>query len=218
MNDALVPVLIVAGVIVLGLIMRRATRPETREEDGAASDSADRADDSDEAPPHPDSHAPVTTDGVALLRMGSQIRLMPTEDHADAPHLLGGEAEAPREREESGPRAARGSTGLVLQAGDFTAARVRRESGEGWRVETHGRDGEFGMLTFETESIAREAMTLLEEVGIVRRPLDDDGAPVPASSEDFEEARRRFEETERALAIEGDDDDPPRPNDWSSRR
>ena len=73
-----------------------------------------------------------------------------------------------------------------------------------WRVETLGRDGEYGAFDFETEDGARAALLLLERFRIVRRPLDDEGNPIPASPEDFEEARRRYEDSWRALSLESD--------------
>ncbi|TMQ64189.1 MAG: hypothetical protein E6K78_09670 [Candidatus Eisenbacteria bacterium] len=96
--------------------------------------------------------------------------------------------------------------GSALNAGDFTAARLKRGAAGvlPWRVETLGRDGEFGAFEFETEDGARAALTLLERFRIVRRPLDDEGNPIPASPEDFEEARRRYEDSWRALSLESD--------------
>jgi hypothetical protein len=83
-------------------------------------------------------------------------------------------------------------------------------------VETLGRDGDYGFLPFESEEGARAALALIERAGIVRRPLDEEGRIVPASPEDFEEGLRRWEQTERELAL-GDPDEP-RPEGWSSRR
>jgi len=96
--------------------------------------------------------------------------------------------------------------GSALNAGDFTAARLKRGAAGvvPWRVETLGRDGEYGAFDFETEDGARAALLLLERFRIVRRPLDDEGNPIPASPEDFEEARRRYEDSWRALSLESD--------------
>jgi hypothetical protein len=85
-------------------------------------------------------------------------------------------------------------------------------------VETLGRDGEYGSMHFASEAAARGAIAEFERLRIVQRPLDEEGAVSPASAEDFEEARRRAEETERHLAIDPDEDEPPPRNDWSSRR
>ena len=106
----------------------------------------------------------------------------------------------------------------TLHPGDFTGARVRRDADGAWRLETLGRDGEFGYMLFPVESAARTALEMFEHSEVVRRPLDEDGRPVPPGAEDFEEARRRFEETARELALTDDDDEPAPPGDWSSRR
>ena len=52
---------------------------------------------------------------------------------------------------------------------------------------------------------------------IVRRPLDENERPIPASPEDFEEARRRYDESWRALAMEQEPGEEPGPP-YSDRR
>jgi hypothetical protein len=64
-----------------------------------------------------------------------------------------------------------------------------------WRLETLGRDGDFGFFPFATRAGAEAALELLEHYDIIRRPVDEDGDPIPPSAEDFEEARSRYEET-----------------------
>lgn len=251
MNVAIYPILFIIGVIALALWMRRAGRdeevssPEVRravEAEIAASSGArsgrepdsdadsDSGDDEDSelsaGAMDPNAQVPVTSEGIALVAAGTQVRLVDLATPEEMPDWL-----------ERGIRVSwvpysevarsyartmlvgRGHFGgSVLHNGDFTAARVRRDKNGSWHVETLGRDGDFGFMPFDTEKGARESLELIEESGVVQRPLDDDGEPVPPSTEDFEEARRLYEETERDLAIASDDDEPPRPNDWSSRR
>ena len=96
----------------------------------------------------------------------------------------------------------RGKPGSALSSGDFTGARIKRGAVDivPWLLETLGRDGEYIPFSFETEDGARAALKLIEAFKIVRRPLDEDGNPIPPSPEDFEEARRR----RRDLAGPGD--------------
>jgi hypothetical protein len=42
---------------------------------------------------------------------------------------------------------------------------------------------------------------------VIRVGLDEDGNPAPPSAEQFAEARRVFEETEQALAMDHDSDE-----------
>jgi hypothetical protein len=107
----------------------------------------------------------------------------------------------------------------ALEVGDFTAARiVPGVAGEyAWRLETLGRDGDFGFFPFATRAGGESALELLGHYEIIRRPTDEDGNLIPPSLEDFEEARRRYEETEAALALDADDE-PPRDPPWVSDR
>ncbi len=112
---------------------------------------------------------------------------------------------------------ARGDSAAIagerLRPGDFTAARVSRGAPETepWRVEALGPEGEYISFGFGAEAAARAALAALERHRVVRRPLDEDGNPIPASSEDFEEARLRAEQTFEELAsFEDDPGDPPR--------
>lgn len=108
--------------------------------------------------------------------------------------------------------------GTTLGAGDLTGARVVRGSADSgpWRLETLGRDGDFGFHPFGAEEAARAALDLLERKGVVLKTVDEHGT-VPASPEDFEEARRRYEATEAELAV-GDEDSRPGEGPWVSDR
>lgn len=103
-------------------------------------------------------------------------------------------------------------TGERLRPGEFSAARLVRGAPDldPWRLETLGPDGEYMSYGFGTEDAGRAALEALEKHRIVRRPLDDDDRPIPASSEDFEEGRRRAEESFDAL--ESVDDEPGEPH------
>jgi hypothetical protein len=169
----------------------------------------------------------VTSDGRVFVPDGAAVRLIPIGDPArseeirediEAGMMAAGSAE--RAQLQQMRSATAGKPGWALDAGDFTAARIRRGAAGvvPWRLETLGRDGDYGFFPFEAEDGARAAIDLLEHRGIVQRPLDDDGRPIPASPEDFEEARRRYDETERALALEQDPDEPAPDAGWSNRR
>jgi hypothetical protein len=175
----------------------------------------------------------ISSDGEVFVPDGHAVRVIPIGDP--------GELAAHREDIEAGlialssserqglvgRRAPAGAKpGYPLNAGDFSAARIRRGAAGvvPWHLETLGREGEFGWYAFETEDGARAALAMLEKRRIVQPPRDDEGRVVPPSAEQFEEARRRWEETERQLALDAErdpglgDDEPPPPADWSSRR
>jgi len=137
----------------------------------------------------------VTSDGLKFVPIGDQVQLLHPADPAAGPAVAGdGDA---------GP----GRPGEKLSAGDFTGVRVvRGTAGFGpWRLEALGPDGEYLPFPFETEEAARAALAMLERRGIARAARGEDGNPIPPSAGDFEEARRRYEETENELAMSGDD-------------
>ena len=188
---------------------------------------ADDPDDDDlvDEPDTP-SHVLVSSEGIALAPQTHSIRLIPLLREGDPPDWLQkgivdgsvpytviNEFYGFASHSDRGP-----ASGTVLSAGDFTAARVRRDATGHWSVETLGRDGDFGFMPFGTEDRARDALAMFESVGIIRHVLDEHGDPVPPSPEDFEEARRRYAETERELALAADEDDPAPPEGYSTRR
>jgi len=178
----------------------------------------------------PDAVVPITTEGVAFIHDTHGLRLLRLlEPEASPPNWVQAAMDAssipysalnrfyyPAASGGPGDR----KPGTPLEVGDFTAARiVPGVAGEyAWRLETLGRDGDFGFFPFATRSGAESALELLEHYGIIRRPTDEQGDPIPPSLEDFEEARRRYEETEAALAIDADDREPPRDPPWVSDR
>jgi len=141
----------------------------------------------------------VTSAGHAFVPDRHAVRLVPPDE----------EGEAWKAGEHT--RGKRGAAAFAesWHAGDFTGARVVRGGGEDpWRLEALGRDGEYVLFVFETRDGAEAALKLFESRGVVRLGEDEDGNLAPPSAEQFAEARRIFEETERELASErGPDED-----------
>jgi len=193
--SGLVAVGLVLAVAAAGWWLRRASSEAVAIPPGSAPDPDDLEDPEDRAEDEGEELA-VTSEGDVLIPDGRSVRVMPLGDPEEiAAHhedIESGLLALTRE-EWLSLVARRGKPGQALQAGDLTAARI----GHGaagivpWRLETLGRDGEYILFPFETEDGARAALALFERYNVVRRPLDDDGRPIPASPEDFAEARRR---------------------------
>lgn len=131
----------------------------------------------------------VTVDGLAFVGEAHGVTLVLTPDPvspAPAPML-------PAE---------------TLRPGDFTAARVARGAAgvDPWRLELLGPDGEYLSYGFTGEDAARCAFDLLVSRAVVRHFKDESGRPIPVPTEQFEEARRRHDETVRLLALGQDPD------------
>ena len=130
--------------------------------------------------------AAVTVDGIAFIGEEHGVSLVPTPDPL---------APAPASRP------------IVpmefLRAGDFSAARVVRGAPgvDPWRLELLGPEGEYVSFGFDIEEGARAALDLLETRAVMRYVEDEGGRPLLPSTEQFEEARRRRDETERLLAL-----------------
>ena len=212
----------VGVVIVLGLLMRMANKPSTggtsrpaedRLSEGAPARS-DRNDDGADLTPedeamldelggafHDDEVAAVTSDNFALVPDRHAVRLIPPDESGES--WKAGNAATNQ----------RGAQAIAMSwhAGDLTGARVvRGAADEGpWRFEALGRDGEYMAFIFETESGAHAALGLFESRGIVSLQENDDGERMPPQADQFEEARRVFLETEAALEL-GDDEEEPR--------
>jgi hypothetical protein len=171
---------------------------------------------------------PVSAEGVAFVPRSHGILLLPlVEAEEETPSWLAQPLESGsmpfgvlHRLFFSDARAAKHRSGTALGAGDLTAARVTHgvSAADPWRLETLGRDGDFGFHPFVTRAGADQALELLQEHEIVQSPLDEDGNRIPPSLEDFEEARRRYERTEMELAIDTDEDEPPREGPWVSDR
>jgi hypothetical protein len=161
----------------------------------------------------------IESDGHVWLPDRHGIHRFPlaAADSPEEPGPLGASGTVNREEFESwrskqSASRQRGLPGEGLHSGDFTAARIVRGAPdlEPWRLETLSRDGEYVAFSFETEEAARVALAMLERYAVVRRLVDDDGTPIPASPGDFAEARLRWERTIEELAM-GAEDEPEAP-------
>jgi hypothetical protein len=210
-QGTLLAALAIAAVVVVAFMMRGGKRdedgvtsvsPESPVSEGASprAETFGADDDRDDwdVPPEDedwddDEVVAVTSDGAAFLPDRHAVRLVPP--HEDGEAWKAGQSASNR----------RGQQALDMSwhAGDFTGARVVRGGGEEpWRLEALGRDGEYTAFGFETQEGAEAAVRLFESRGVVRLGTDEDGNRVPPSAEQFAEARRIFEETEQALAME----------------
>ena len=181
MSPAQLTIGLVALIAIVGFMMRGRNRDEEASEAGVSDVDRMLAEVSGADPKTAGELAAITSDGWTFVPVRSGIDLVPPPN-SDLPQ--------PRSR---------------LDAGDAVGARVRRGAPDfdPWRLEMVGRDGNYDAWFFETEEAARAALDLLQR-RIVRVPLDEDGEPQPVRDLDFDEARRRDEETEHAL--EGEDE------------
>jgi len=213
MSPAETTIGLIALAGVLAFVVRMFSRDEQRSSSDARPDDVDallaEASASDAATTG--ETVAITSDGWAFVPDGDEVQLIPPVDHEDEapyrePASPSGLPAGPPIAQEGAmiPLAARRShahrPGEHLDSGDLVGARVRRGAPDfdPWRLEAIGRDGEYRAWFFETKDAADTALDLLE-ARIVRVPRDEDGEPRPVSDTDYEEARRRDEETERAL-------------------
>ena len=96
--------------------------------------------------------------------------------------------------------------GSSWSPGDLRGARVVRGDFDAgpWILEALGRDGEYLTFAFETSDAAEAAKALFDRLGVVQLGEDEDGRPMPPSAEQFEEARRIYEETAAQLDLPDD--------------
>lgn len=164
----------------------------------------------------------VTSDGALFIPDGYAVRVMSLDPEEALTHQEDIESGLFALSREERLRlvARRGKPGQALSVGDFTAARIQRGAADvvPWVLETLGRDGEYIPFPFETEDGARAALTMLQGRKIVKRPVDDEGRAIPASPEDFEEGRRRYDESWRALSMENEPGEGLDPGTHSDRR
>lgn len=148
-----------------------------------------------------DEIAAVTSDNFALVPDRHAVRLIPPDES--------GEGWKPGNTATN----SRGAQAIAMSwhAGDLTGCRVvRGAADEGpWRFEALGRDGEYMAFIFETEDGAHAAHSVFESRGIISQRENEDGERMPPQADQFEEARRVFLETEAALEL-GDDEEEPR--------
>lgn len=203
----------IAVVVVVAMMMRRGStdeaatprpRPQpqpSREPPGdggvAVMEADPDAEDDDEA--GDPQVAAVTSEGEAFVAYRHAVLMIPPEESGEA-WKVGAGMKASNMRGEQ-------ALGMVWQAGDWTGARVvRGGADEGpWRFEGLGRDGEYTAFGFESREGAEAAKHLFERIGVVRLGMDEDGNPAPPSAEQFEEARRVYDETSAALDMPDED-------------
>jgi hypothetical protein len=144
----------------------------------------------------------VTSDGHALIPDRHVVRLLPPEDSGEEWKVGAG-------IKSSTIRAER-AFGMTWSSGDLRGARIVRGGAEegAWVLETLGRDGEFIPFDFETREAAEAAQQLFESHRVVQLGEDEDGNRVPPSSEQFEEARRLYDEN--VAELEGNQGEEPR--------
>jgi len=230
--SGLFAIALVALVGVGAWLLRRSGASASAPSSMNANPSAtDVADDVLEELEGPDEELAVTSNGDVFIPDGTHIRLMPLNPDEPSAHRDDVEAGlVPISRQEQLQLLAhqerlrliarRGKPGISFGPGDLTAARVQRGAAGvvPWCLETLGRDGEYIPFAFETEDGARAAFDLIERYHIVRRPLDEDGQPIPSSLEDWEEGRRRYDESWRALTMDSDPGEGLEPGTYSDRR
>jgi hypothetical protein len=224
--------LIVGGIIVVALVMRsggdksedgaepgesggeREPRASRMREPSAVS-VLDDEDDEDEGGMV--EAAAITSDGYAFVPRGTLgVELVPPgEDDEELRHraeshgsdaLKHAMATAPI-NPHTGKRLVAWKPGETLDVGDMIAARIVRGAPDydPWRLEALGRDYDYRLFAFETQEAAQIALKLVQE-RIVRAPRDKSGDEIPVGAEDFAVARRQFDETEEALAMESDEE------------
>jgi len=229
MNQSMtMAILAVAAVALLGVLMRRAgngsggvvTPPIPVPE--AEEDADDSPGDASTA------QVPISSEGVAFVSRTHGVLLLPLVGGDEAADWLDRALQSNYVPfsvlnqlyfSGAGGGVQPSRPGNPLGAADLTGVRVVRGAAgaDPWRLETLGRDGDFGFHPFTSREAAEAALQLLVSRQVVRRP-DDDQDPNPASPEDFEEARRRYEQTASDLAIDPDSEEPPREGQWVSDR
>lgn len=214
MNSTWVGVLIgVAAIAIVGLLLRRAggdgvaPAGERGPEEGVAPERDDELGEQlDDFVDEDVDAVAVTSDGYSFLPDLHAVRVMPPADEDDEPWSA-----KRSEAQGGGHRRGGQAIALSLHPGDLTGVRVVRGGADeegAWRLETLGRDGEYLPWGFETREGADAAMTVLESRGIVALGRDDEDRPVPPSREQWQEARRLWEQTQAELAMDDDDADP----------
>jgi len=159
--------------------------------------------------------AAVTSEGIAFVPHRGGVELIPPGEDEDAlreaaerhglESIAQAASSAPR-NPKTGRRVVQWRPGQSLTAGDVVAVRVVRGAPDfdPWRVECLGRDRDYRPFAFETEEAARTACELIQ-TRILRPPRDEHGDPIPVGAEDFMVARRQWDETAEAVAMDDDE-------------
>lgn len=196
-------ILTIVGVAVLAFVMKLVTTP--REENATTGTGDAPIDDAqidellDEVTESTLDVVAITSDGWGFVPRGEDVLLFPPRDTEDVLHMPGGETPVSRDPDtlrqllSSRPE-------FTLEPGDLIAARVVRGAAgfDPWRLEALGRDREYRAWFFETTPAANAALDLLKQ-SVVVPPRDEYGEPQELQDSEFEAARQRDEETERAL-------------------
>jgi hypothetical protein len=214
MNPLLTGMIVVVGVALAAWLLRRfsgdpgidreATSGRPAVAGGVAppaSGPGDGSEDEDaDETGEPDEIAAITSDGLMFIPFEQGVQLLLPASREVLAEELATQA------------VSRGRVAGMLSCGDLGAARVVRGAPgvDPWRLEALGRDREYLSWSFETQEAARTALDLLERV-VVRAPADAGGEPLVAGAEEFEEARRLREQTERELAMMPDEEEPGEP-------
>jgi hypothetical protein len=204
-------VLVLIGVAIVAWLLREGS--SRRDEDVRGPEDEVREANPEEAAAGADDGywveaAALTSDGWAFVPDGDALELVPPGEEEETAAMTGEAAAQAPVDPRTGRRLVQWRPGGHLAAGDLIAARVVRGAPgvDPWRLEALGRDYDYRSYAFETEEAARTALELVEK-RIVRPPRDEQGDPIPVGAEDFVVARRSFEETEAALAIEPEDEE-----------
>ncbi len=218
---ALIPaIVLVVAIVAFAWFARRGGGVETVPAPGGAEphDDADDLDDDEdwgEQEGEMVEAAAVTSDGWAFVPRGEGLELVPPGEDDE---LLREQAERHGSKQiaqaaaaapinpQTGRRLVFWRPGEHLSPGDLIAARVVRGAPDvdPWRLEALGRDDDYRPFAFETEEAARVALELVTG-RIVRPRRDEHGDPMPVGVEDFVVARRKYDETEQALAMDPDE-------------
>jgi hypothetical protein len=218
MTPAETTIVLVVAIAVIALVIRGLSRDERAARPPEAMDQVETllADVSRADPATISEVVAITSDGWAFVPDGEEVQLIPPDTHDEDLPRRSDVADGARPQTDpviqvlSGrggpvdPRTrrpvAQWKPGARLDVGDLIGARVKRGAPDldPWRLEALGRDGDYRAWFFETEESSRAALDLLVR-RVVRAPKDEDGEPRPPRPEDYEEARRLDEETERAL-------------------
>lgn len=224
----LVAVAAVAGVALLGLLMRRGSVSEAGSVEAAGAPPEPEPpvvgdDEPDEAGADPHEVVAVTSEGWAFVPDGDSVQLVPPGEPEDlvperATTQTGLSPTADPESQvmqgygaptdpKTRQRVPSWKPGEHLDPGDLVAARVVRgtEDDGPWRLEALGRDQDLRLWRFEGEDAASAALGLIAR-RVVRAPRGEDGEPRAYGEDEFRAARQEHEATERELATLSEED------------
>ena len=214
--NPLVLFLIIAGIVAVAMVMRsggaKDESAEAAEEEGSSASVLDG--DEDDAEGDMVEAAAITSDGWAFVPRGLGVELVPPgedddalmqhAEHHGAAAIEQAASKAPI-NPQTGRRLVFWKPGETLDVGDLIAARVVRGAPDfdPWRLEALGRDYDYRAFAFETQEAAQIGLALVTE-RIVRPPKDEQGDAIPVGAEDFAVAKRKFDETAEAVAMDPD--------------